>query len=307
MPLHPDAKALIGDPKLQPHDWNVAEVRESEFNTISLGGDPIAIASVEDVPIADCSEIKLKHFRPFHASGGPALLWFPGGGFVCPPIAYDGPMRRLCDYSGRDVYLAHFRLAPEYPFPAQFEDAPLILQRALDHQKEIQSGTTEIHVGGDSSGGNIAASLVLHADELLRSHIVSTCLIYPMLDATCSQPSYSTYDEGFGFTARKSAWYFKQWIGTGNIGDVRASPYSADDLTGFGKCFIASAECDPLRDEAEAFAGRLIAAGNQCDIKRYAGMIHGFFQMPGALEKGVELIEDIAAFVRADAGNSKLR
>ncbi|WP_375550864.1 alpha/beta hydrolase [Rhodophyticola porphyridii] len=301
MPLHPDARALIGEPRPQPRDWDVAEVRAAEFKSIPLGGQPVAVASVEDLDIPGHPELSITHYAPMDRDQGPGIIWFPGGGFVCPPTAYDRSMRRLCRESKRDVFLAHYRLAPEHPFPAQYEDAPVLFQHALQYATRKSPTEALLHVGGDSSGGNIAATLALHADREAKKHIASVSLIYPMLDATCSQPSYQTYAEGYGFTARKSEWYFRQWIAQSEVRDPRASPYWVEDLSNFGRCFVASAECDPLRDEAEAFAGRLIAAGNDCRVKRYEGMIHGFFQMPGVLQGGEALIVDLARYLERGA------
>ncbi len=119
-----------------------------------------------------------------------------------------------------------------------------------------------------------------------------------MLDATASSPSYDEIATGFGFSSEKSRWYFDQYLpDDADRRDPRISPLFASDLAGLPPAMIATAEADPLRDDGERYAERLAAAGVDVDLRRYAGMIHGFFQMTGALQGAITLHDELGAWL----------
>ncbi len=108
---------------------------------------------------------------------------------------------------------------------------------------------------------------------------------------------------GFGFSSEKSRWYFDQYLPRdADRRDPRVSPLFASDVAGLPPTLIATAEADPLRDDGERYAERLAAAGVDVDLRRYAGMIHGFFQMTGALAGARRLHADLAGWMRARSG-----
>jgi acetyl esterase len=154
-----------------------------------------------------------------------------------------------------------------------------------------------IGILGDSSGGNLAAR-VTHALTREGAAPAFQVLIYPMLDATASSPSYTEFATGYGFTREKSLWYFDQYLPPGT--DRRSpavSPLFEKDLSGLPPTLVVTAECDPLRDEGERYAADLRRAGVRVETHRYAGMIHGFFQMTGVLDDARRLQADIGDWI----------
>jgi acetyl esterase/lipase len=156
------------------------------------------------------------------------VLYLPGGGFVIGPEGYEAPLRQLAVASGCSILALRCRLAPEHRFPAAVEDAiagSLWAAANLD----VVGGLGPMTVAGDSSEGNLAAAV---AQALIRQQVAlaSQVLIYPMLDATASSPSYLEFATGYGFSQEKSLWYFDQYL----------PPESTARLLAFPHCLLPS-------------------------------------------------------------------
>jgi acetyl esterase len=226
------------------------------------------------------------------------VLFLHGGGFVIDRGGYEAPLRELALSSGCLIVSPECRLAPEHPFPAAVEDA-LAVARWLNAQAPaLGAAPAPPAVAGDSSGGNLAA-IVTHA--LTREGVPPSfqVLIYPMLDATASSASYEEFASGYGFSSEKSRWYFDQYLPPGlDRRTPRVSPLFDRDLGDLPATLIVTAECDPLRDEGEHHAESLRDAGVQVELRRYQGMIHGFFQMTGALAGSRRLHRELGEWMR---------
>ena len=153
-----------------------------------------------------------------------------------------------------------------------------------------------VGVAGDSAGANLAAVAALaQRGPALRCQL----LIYPMIDATCSSPSFSEFGDGYGPGAADMKRGWAEYLPEG--ADPRAplaSPVFADDTREVAPSFILTAEYDPLRGEGEAYAQKLVESGNPVQVRRYLGMTHGFFTMQGSLRMAREAMNDAAAFLR---------
>jgi acetyl esterase len=120
-----------------------------------------------------------------------------------------------------------------------------------------------------------------------------------MLDATASSASYVEFASGYGFSREKSLWYFDQYLPPEvDRRAPRVSPLFEPDLAGLPPTLIVTAECDPLRDEGEAYARNLRDAGVEVEVRRYRGMIHGFFQMTAALDAARLLHDEVAQWLK---------
>jgi len=222
----------------------------------------------------------------------PVFIFFHGGGFVIGSESYEAPIRRLTNTSECIICSVEYSLAPESKFPTAANEAIAATNWIVENAPIFNGDKNKIAIGGDSSGGNLAVTVVLNNKQHFFKQLV---LIYPMLDATCSQPSVDEFSTDYGFTKEKMEWYFDQYLPK-NIDrkQQNVSPLFAKDVSNFPKTFIATAQCDPIRDEAELFGHQLKEAGVTVHTKRYNGMIHGFFQMYGVLNQGKILIQDIA-------------
>ena len=157
-----------------------------------------------------------------------------------------------------------------------------------------------IAVGGDSAGGNLAAVMALRSRDLALQ-----VLVYPVTNlASFDTGSYREFAEGYYLSKSEMEWFRDCYLGRLEDGlSPDASPLLAEDLRGVAPALVITAECDVLRDEGEAYAERLRSAGVPVTCTRYAGMIHPFFSMSGAIGDGRRAIQQVAEAIRR-AGRS---
>jgi acetyl esterase len=152
----------------------------------------------------------------------------------------------------------------------------------------------KIGVGGDSAGGALAAVVARRG----RDHAVplaAQLLIYPMTNHDFNTPSYSLFSAGYLLTRNAMEWYWKQYVGERDASeDPDASPAAERDLRRLPRAIVITAEADPLRDEAEAYAQRLFIATVETEGYRYDGMVHGFLRMTRVVDRSNKAIDEIA-------------
>lgn len=210
----------------------------------------------------------------------PTLLYFHGGGWVLGDLdTHDSICRRLSHGSGCAVLSLGYRLAPEHPFPAAVEDAVDAVGWLAAHGHALGLDPGRIAVGGDSAGGNLAAAAAL----ALRGREGPTprfqLLIYPALDFTMSLPSHAAFGRGYLLDTGFQRWCHDRYLGGADRTDWRVSPLLADDVAGAPPAFVLTASHDPLRDEGEAYAARLVEAGVPVTLHRVPGQVHAFMAM----------------------------
>jgi acetyl esterase len=250
-----------------------------------------------DVPGGDGTR-PARLYRPAGPGPWPTTVFFHGGGFVIGDLdTHDQTCRRICRDAETAVLSVDYRLAPEHPFPAGVDDAVAATRWALAHAGEL-GGTDSVGVAGDSAGGNFSA--------VVSQHVPGVCaqlLIYPATDAFTDRPSRQENAEGYFLELATMEWFFAHYVGSepGQIApdDVRISPLLAEDLTGQPPAVVVTAEFDPLRDEGEAYADRLAAAGVPVDRVRYDGLIHGFVDMGTVSPAADAALGDLVARYRA--------
>jgi acetyl esterase len=129
--------------------------------------------------------------------------------------------------------------------------------------------------------------------------ITHQVLIYPVIDAACNSPSYTENAEGYFLSAAGMQWFWDHYLGPDGDGTQQnASPIRAHDLSGLPPAVVITAEFDPLRDEGEAYAEALHAAGVPVVTRRYDGMIHGFVSMPMLFPDADDAVARIADAVQ---------
>ena len=154
-------------------------------------------------------------------------------------------------------------------------------------------------MGGDSAGGNLAAVVSQLARDRKGPKLVYQLLIYPGTDMRMTAPSIEENAEGPLLTKASMIWFIDHYLrGKRDQVNPLASPLLASNLSNLPAAFVVTAECDPLRDEGENYGRSLEAAGVPVQIKRYAGMPHGFFSFAAALAGGREAFADTAARLR---------
>ncbi|MFF5037981.1 alpha/beta hydrolase [Nocardia salmonicida] len=206
------------------------------------------------------------------------LVFVHGGGWHVGSVSgYDNTLRFLADRAGISILSADYRLAPEHPFPAAFDDVSATFRYAVDHADEWGVDAARIGIGGDSAGGNLAAAVALTADAGYRPAAVT--LLYPALDWDLDR-----YESTTMFTVpidencirRAMRWYAPT---SHEQADPRFSVLAATDLSLMPRTYVATAGMDVLRDQGDALITRLRSSGVDAELRRFDNMPHGFASM----------------------------
>jgi acetyl esterase len=263
-------------------------------------GRPTPVGAVRDleVPGAD-GPLRARHFAPDEIGGPhPLLLYLHGGGFVIGDLeVFDEPCRVLCRHAGVHVVAVEYRLAPEHPFPAAAHDAVAALDWAIEHAEDLGADPARVAVGGDSAGGNLAALAARRASRRPALQL----LIYPAADATSDRPSHKLFAEGFYLTDADRRWYHEHYFsgpGGPDTDEAREMSLFEGDLAELPQALVITAAFDPIRDEGEAYAEALRAAGTPVILRRFNGLIHGFINMAGISPACRDALVEIAGALR---------
>ncbi len=239
------------------------------------------------------------YVAPDAGERGPLLVYFHGGGFVVGDLeTHDGHCRRLARFSGVRVLAVDYRLAPEFPFPASHDDALVATRWAFDHAAELGADPDRIGVGGDSAGGNLAASVAidLRGDPCRRLKL--QVLLYPALWP--AEETASRQERDGPILAKATIAYFEKCLAAdGHPQAVRSAPAQNADLGGLPPAFIVTAGFDPLEHEGRDYAAALTAAGVEATHRNYPTLVHDFYIMADVSPAVVEAAEEAAAAIRA--------
>jgi len=258
------------------------------------GSDPMAVA-VRDGTIGTEPSYRVRYYEPPTATA--ALVFLHGGGWAVGDLdTHDSLCRRLAIASNRVVVAVDYPLAPEHRWPGPIHSV-VDAYRALHPQ--LSARFEHIGIGGDSAGGNLATSAcrLLRADGPLPD---VQLLIYPGLDATRSTASHREFADGFLLT-EEGIGYYLDTFGPDPLHPL-GSPGLADDLEGLPAAIIAVAGFDPLRDEGLLYADRLQRAGIEVALFDFPGMVHGFANMDGLIDRAADHVDSLgrAIFIRSN-------
>lgn len=266
-----------------------------------LMGEPEEVDAVHEVEIpGPAGAVPARVYRPAVDGPLPATVFFHGGGWVFgDPDLTDPITRALANRTGSVVVSVDYRLAPEHPYPAAPEDCYAAVRWVAEHGESFGADPSRVAVAGDSAGANLSTVVCLMARDRGGPRLAFQALVYPVTDYSFDTPSHRENGEGYLITTGDMRWFWGHYLSGGGDGtDPYASPLRAPDLSALPPAFIATAEFDPLRDEGEAYGHRLAEAGVAAEVRRYDGQMHGFFWMPAAVERGRELMDDMAAALR---------
>ncbi|HEY7485134.1 MAG TPA: alpha/beta hydrolase [Streptosporangiaceae bacterium] len=297
VPLHPQTVRFLemlaewGPPPGQLP--SVEEMRRNiRVHRLPYHGVPPTVPRVADAVVAGpAGDIPVRVYHPAPGRVLPALIYFHGGGWVIGDIeTVDQLCRDLALRADCAVINVGYRLAPEDPFPAAVEDVWAVTADVVGDPEKYGVDSRAVAVAGDSAGGNLAAVVANRArDEAIA--LVHQLLIYPVADAAMDTGSYADFAVGYGLDATGMAWFLDLYAGGADRADPRLAPLRAPDLTGVAPATVITAECDVLRDEGEAYAERLAAAGAEVALRRYDGVVHAFFVLPEIFDAANEARE----------------
>jgi acetyl esterase len=283
-----------------------ARARAELRRTARIAAGPSAgVARVDDVRVAGADgPLAARLYVPDESAGAALLVFFHGGGWVgCDLDTHDASCRALCAASGVRVLSVAYRLAPEHPFPAPVDDALSAFRDAVARAGELGADPARIAVGGDSAGAHLAAVTAQQAARGGGPAPAFQLLVYPVTDCAEAHPSRLAFAEGFYLTKADMEWYEAHFLAAGgDRRDPRVSPLRADDLSGVAPALVVTAGFDILRDEGEAYAARLRAAGVRTLLRRHPGYAHGFFNALGIEAGARSALAEMAGVLRAALG-----
>jgi len=283
MPLDPEIRVYLERQAALgvPPAWQLTpqQARQASRDT-QAAAKRLAVRSVEDRSLpGPGGDLRVRSYRPAAPGPLPLVVFLHGGGWVVGDLdTHDATCRRLCAELNAVSLGVDYRLAPESPFPAAFEDALTATRWCLANAAELGADPRRVVVMGDSAGGNLAAAVAI-ALRGEKSRPVAQVLVYPATDLRPGTDRYRSRTdsaEGFGLSQQGMDWFVgcyaaQEW----QRSDPRASPILAPDLSGLPPTLVMTAEYDPLRSEGEAYAERLGRAGVEVEHHCVAGANHG--------------------------------
>lgn len=300
-PLDPDAAARVasfGD--IAPmRVRGLATVREA-LESAPLPAMP-AMAGIEDLTApGPAGPIPVRLYRPTAEAGLSVLVYLHGGGLVMGSNRSFEPLaRELAQASGAAVAAVDYRLAPESPPPAQFDDAYAATEWVSAQADDLNLDASRLAVVGDSAGGSLAAAVALAARDHAGPRICAQVLLYPGLDRDMGAPSIISMPDA-PLLRHEDIVYMHELVDRGRAPrDPYQVPAYAADLRGLPAAIVVTGECDPIRDWGERYAERLRDAGVQTTVTRYPGMYHGFLMRSDATARGRLALAEIGALLRA--------
>jgi acetyl esterase len=279
------------------HEMQPAEARAMGGALTELSGPGPEVASVteRELTTSDGHSFEIRVLAP---AGEPraVVVYYHGGGWVLGDIdQFDNLGRQLANRTGSAVVLVNYRKAPEHPYPAAVEDSWQALNWAADHVEAIAGRRVPLIVAGDSAGGNLSAVMAQRARDRSGPAIDLQVLVYPVTDADLDTASYLAPDNQLLLSREGMVWFWDHYVPVDRRREPDASPLRAQDLAGLPPAVVLTAEHDPLRDEGEAYAAALAAAGVPVRSRRFPGQMHGFFSMVNILPGSAAGIDHVVA------------
>ncbi|WP_288901469.1 alpha/beta hydrolase [uncultured Sneathiella sp.] len=267
----------------------------------ALAGKKPRLKAIRDIEIpGDFGPIAARLYKPTDDPSLPVLVYYHGGGYIRGSLhSHEGLCARLAKYGGFAVLSVDYRLAPENRFPAAVDDAIAAFDWTVQQGADYGLDPAKVAVGGDSSGGCLAAAVAQQAKLRGGAMPFFQMLLYPSLDAHLTAKSYQLFEDGFFLTYDRIRDYRDMYLNNASErDDYRASPLLNPDLAGLPPALIITAGFDPLRDEAESYGKALQAAGVGVGTVRFPSMVHGFMSMTAILPQAEKAVHQAADALR---------
>lgn len=273
--LETDFERLYALPLEQLREWYAKSWDDHK-------GSMAEVASVNHFTVE--TSVRTTPVRAYYPKGEgpfPAFIWIHGGGFVLGNIEiYDSICREIVNRANCAVLSIDYGLSPEYKFPQPVEECCETVKWISDHAEQMNIMADKLAIGGDSVGGTLSAAICRLSRDKGDFKLIYQIIINAMLDLLGETQPLSRVEnaEGYRLTTKGIEWFVSQYLhAPGEAKHPLASPLLAGDFSGLPAALIITSEYDPLRDEGELYAQRLSDAGVNVCLKRYDGVIHGFF------------------------------
>jgi acetyl esterase/lipase len=248
---------------------------------------PIALAPADEewitVP-ADVGDVRVRIVRPKGATAVlPVILYMHGGGWILGNAAtHDRLVRELAVGARAAVVFVEYARSPEAHYPVAIEQGYATARWVIREGAAHGLDPSRMAVAGDSVGGNMTAALALMAKQRGDVRFVQQSMYYPVTDARMDTGSYQQFATGYFLSAKAMQWFWDAYVpDVERRQEITASPLRAEEeqLAGLPPAFVIVDEADVLRDEGEAYAAKLRAAGVAVTAVRYDGITHDFMML----------------------------
>ncbi|MEN3281048.1 MAG: acetyl esterase [Solirubrobacteraceae bacterium] len=306
--LEPAAQAFADAAGTPPFLFELGPVEgRKALDQLQSGGHvakPEADILDTSVPDGPSGELRVRIVRPKGATGRlPVILYVHGAGWVFgDAVTHDRLIRELACGTGAAVVFPEYSRSPEVRYPVAIEECYEALLWVAERGADAGLDKSRIAVAGDSVGGNMSAALTLMAKQRSGPALAAQLLYYPVTDAAFDTASYHQFAEGYHLRRDAMQWFWDQYApDESDRAQVTASPLRAtsSQLAGLPSALVITGEADVLRDEGEAYAANLRAAGVAVTAARYGGIIHDFVMLDplretraadAAITQGVEFL-----------------
>ena len=263
--------------QLSPHDARAVLSGAQKSVQVDMSGVEVTHKTIT----SDGKPLALTVVRPENAKGAlPAFMFFHGGGWVLGDYPTHARLiRDLVVTSGAVAVYVDYTPSPEAHYPTAINQAYAATRWVAEHGKDINVDGSRLAVAGNSVGGNMAAVVSLMAKEHAAPKLRFQLLLWPVTDSSFDTESYDTYAEGHFLTRNMMTWFWDNYTtNPAERAQIHASPLKAsvEQLKGLPPALVQTAGLDVLRDEGEAYAQKLDAAGVPVTAVRYNGMIHDY-------------------------------
>ncbi len=271
-------------------------VTDATMGSLSHPKEELANVINQSIP-GPAGSLRIRIYIPGQESQYPVLVYFHGGGYYLGDLnSHDSICRSFTNRARCIVVAVAYRLSSSAKFPAAVEDGYAALKWVQENAGSFGGDAARVAVGGDSSGGNLAVVVCLMARDNNTPLPVYQILLYPKTDySSMNTESIKNYGQGYLLTTQTMNFFQTSYFqDDSNRLNPYASPLLDDDFSGLPDAFVLTAEYDPLRDEGQAYAGRLKEASVDTNLVRYDGMIHGFINMGKVVDRALAAIQEAA-------------
>jgi acetyl esterase len=280
----------------------MAEVRAAQDRIGAfLGEGSLPLKNEHDLSLpGPAGQVPCRLYLPDDAERPPLIVYAHGGAFVQGGLpSWDHFLRDLVRQSGVAALSVDYRLAPEHPFPAAFDDMAGVTRLMAREGAGLGVDPTRLAVGGDSAGANLALGAALAMRDAGESALKFQLLIYGVYTTSCDSPSWQRFGQGAGLSVASMSWAWETYLGDkANHHDWRAAPYLAD-LAGLAPAHLIVGTIDPLLDDSNNLVMKLKAAGVPSDLTIYQGINHGFIRYGRLIGTARRAVADCAQALNA--------
>jgi acetyl esterase len=300
--FHPDMKRILAGRKNTPPASTPAEMRAA-WNTYARA---LAVPCPPEISTQDRTiptpghDVPVRIYRP-RGESLPCIVYMHGGGFMLGDLD-SSDTNAWSTSAGTDaiVVSVDYRLTPEHPYPAAFDDCFGVLRWLADHASEIGGDPARLAVHGESAGGNLSAALALAARDRGGPALRACAMVYPCTGEQATLPSYVEFKDGPSLTTERMVLYTDIYCsGDRYRHDPYASPAFATSFADLPPTFVHSAECDPIRDDGRMYAAKIAQAGGTVTYREAKRMLHGFLRMRFDGEGAQREYDALCGFLRA--------